>query len=294
MPEIGAIDILKKTEQKFQANMATFILNTSAIYNRFFALMNASTKTEPKPFFKSKIWGLRLDMALLQTEMTTLASGALNLAGIDASLDGYSDMISLEKKIDSSKCLVFETNSHRKVVFQPLVKKGSGRTTLGEELIIFCAGDFILIGTHKETASGNGGVFHLRYAPVPLKCIISRQFDVYGSLDNVIEMNLCNSVLIAVQTDGAANRQLLAAFLNSAKQSNKMLITPKFWLVDKPAAEAGAVLYTEPVMHPIKIQMTKPLDTADTVTELCSMPLAEMKRISHSAPMMTDKKAVWR
>ncbi|KAJ3251756.1 hypothetical protein HDU77_005685 [Chytriomyces hyalinus] len=109
---------------------------------------------------------------------------------------------------------------------------------------------------HKETTSGNGGVFHLRYAPVPVKFIISQQFDVY------------------------------------AKQSNKMLIAPKFWLVDKPAAEAGAVLYTEPVTHPIKIQMTKPLDTADTVTESCSMPPVKMKRISHSAPTMTDKKAV--
>ncbi|KAJ3397993.1 hypothetical protein HDU80_009400, partial [Chytriomyces hyalinus] len=195
-PEINAIDILKKSEQRFQADMVAFAQtinencatsentvqllelvacmqqtsevisethsninsewpwkNTRAIYNRFFALMSASTKTESELFFKSKKWGLRLDMALLQrmndflfkilerpfwlrfflhtasqstafkdseyleyalTEMNTLTSGALDLAGINASLDGYSDMISLQKKVDSSKCLAFEVDSHRK------------------------------------------------------------------------------------------------------------------------------------------------------------------------------------
>ncbi|KAJ3247143.1 hypothetical protein HDU77_008707 [Chytriomyces hyalinus] len=363
-PEINALDILKKSEQKFQADMVAFAQtinencatsentvqllelvacmqqtsevisethsninsewpwkNTSAIYNRFFALMSVPTKTESELFFISKKWGLRLDMALLQrmndflfkilerpfwlrfflhtayqstafkdsecleyalTEMDTLASGALDLAGINASLDGYSDMISLEKKIDTSKCLAFEMDSHRKAVDAPPLAKRW----------FLCAGDFILIGTQTETASGNGSTFHLRYAPVPIKFIISRQFDLYGSLENVIEMNLRNSVLIAVQTDGAADRQLLAGFLNSAKQSNKMLIKPKFWLIDKPAAERGAVLYTKPVTQPIKIQMTKPLDTADTVIELRSMLPAEMRRISYSAPTVTDKKAV--
>ncbi|KAJ3376666.1 hypothetical protein HDU80_003853 [Chytriomyces hyalinus] len=71
-----------------------------------------------------------------------------------------------------------------------------------------------------------------------------------------------------------------------------MLITPKCWLIDKPAAESGASLYTQPVTQPIKIQRTKPLDTADTITESRSMSPAEMKRISHRVSTVTDKKAV--
>ncbi|KAJ3401420.1 hypothetical protein HDU80_006032 [Chytriomyces hyalinus] len=109
-----------------------------------------------------------------------------------------------------------------------------------------------MIGTHKETASGNGGAFHLRYAPVPLKCIISRQFDDYGSLDNVIEMNLSNPVLIPVQIDDAADRELLAGFLNSAKSPSEK------WLPDSKSPTGdlapSEIAILQQLRHPNIIQ----------------------------------------
>ncbi|KAJ3238106.1 hypothetical protein HDU81_008406 [Chytriomyces hyalinus] len=335
-PEIGAMDILKKTELDFQADMATFVQiinenclptentiqllelvacmqqtsgviseshsniksewpwkNTAAIYNKFYGLLTSFAKTESELFFKSKNSGLRLDKALLQrmneflfkilerpiwlrfflhtasvhteykdseylnyalVQMATLVSAALDLAGIDASFDGYTDMISLEKNIDSSKCLGLEADPYADA--RKHSKKRGGRATLGEPLTILCAGDFILIGRDDETASGKRSVFRLLYVPAALKSIIARQYDVYGSLENVIEMNLCNSVLIAVQTRDAEDRQLLASFLNGAeKQPNGVPMTPSFWLVDKPPVETAAILYTAPAAQP---QESKP------------------------------------
>ncbi|KAI8836053.1 hypothetical protein BJ741DRAFT_606643 [Chytriomyces cf. hyalinus JEL632] len=374
--EIGAMDVLKKTEHDFQAEMAAFVQiinehckpteniiqllelvacmqqtsgviseshsniksewpwkNTTAIYNRFFGLMTSFTKPESELFFRSKKSGLRLEVALLQgmndylykilerpiwlrfflytasqeaayknseyldyalTQIAVLVSGVLELASVDSSFDGYADMVSLEKKMDSSKCLGLETDPYvkprnfkahlflsvpsralgaspplllpaklkytiacRQVILdkQQQGKKRGGRAALGEPLTIFCAGDLILIGREEDAAPGNCGVFRLRYIPVALKSVIARQYDMYGSLENVIEMNLSNSVLIAVQTHGAEDRELLAHFLNSAgKQQNGAPSTPSSWLVDKPPVETGAVLYVEPA----QTQVTKP------------------------------------
>ncbi|TPX77571.1 hypothetical protein CcCBS67573_g01193 [Chytriomyces confervae] len=338
--EIGAMDVLKKTEHDFQAEMAAFVQiinehckptenivqllelvacmqqtsgviseshsniksewpwkNTTAIYNRFFGLMTAFTKPESELFFRSKKSGLRLEAALLQrmndylykilerpiwlqfkqtasqeiacknseyleyalTQIAALVSDVLELAGVDSSFDGYNDMVSLEKKMDSSKCLGLETDPYAKVILdkQQQGKKRGGRAALGDPLTIFCAGDFILIGREEDAAApGNGGVSRLRYIPVALKSVIARQYDMYGSLENVIEMNLCNSVLIAVQTHGADDRELLANFLNSAskQQNGAPSTTPSFWLVDKPPVETGAVLYVEPA----QTEVTKP------------------------------------
>ncbi|KAJ3238736.1 hypothetical protein HDU78_003345 [Chytriomyces hyalinus] len=376
--EIGAMDVLKKTEHDFQAEMAAFVQiinehckqtenivqllelvacmqqtsgviseshsniksewpwkNTTAIYNRFFGLMTAFTKPESELFFRSKKSGLRLEAALLQrmndylykilerpiwlrfflytasqeiacknseyleyalTQIAALVSDVLELAGVDSSFDGYNDMVALEKKMDSSKCLGLETDPYakprhfkahlflsvpsralgaspplllpaklkytiacRQVILdkQQQSKKRGGRAALGDPLTIFCAGDFILIGKEEDAAApGNGGVSRLRYIPVALKSVIARQYDMYGSLENVIEMNLCNSVLIAVQTHGAEDRELLANFLNSAskQQNGAPSTTPSFWLVDKPPVETGAVLYVEPA----QTEVTKP------------------------------------
>ncbi|KAJ3383248.1 hypothetical protein HDU80_001293 [Chytriomyces hyalinus] len=189
------------------------------------------------------------------SQISPLVSTALELAGMEASSDGHADMISLEKMIDSSQCLRMETDpfaklmhtiSCRQVVFDPRQhgKKRSGRVALGETLTILCAGDFILIGSDEKAASGEGSVFRLRYVPILLKSVTARQYDVYGSLENVVELNLCDSVLIAVQMRGAEDRILLARFLNMANQPSAAPITPSFWLVDKPV-ESAAVLYTD-------------------------------------------------
>ncbi|KAJ3247299.1 hypothetical protein HDU77_008632 [Chytriomyces hyalinus] len=296
--------------------------STADVYNGFFALLTASAHAQSEAFFRCKKSGRQLDSALLQrmnhflykimsrpiwlrfflhtasqntacmnselveyalSQISPLVSTALELAGMEASSDGHADMISLEKMIDSSQCLMMETDpfakprhfkanlflsapsrqlcsnqqlplpaklmhtiSCRQVIFDPRQhgKKRGGRVALGETLTILCAGDFILVGSDEKAASREGSVFRLRYAPVPLKSVTARQYDVYGSLENVVELNLCDSVLIAVQTHGAEDRLLLTRFLNMAKQTSVAPITPNFWLVDKPV-ESAAVLYTD-------------------------------------------------